>query len=168
MQKASHNELCSRSCIFTSKYQVSMNVQVECMPLEVCSRLKLRADEKSCLRPGPAKRYAASPAPSLDFLPLPHNPISTTSLQLILQSTAIMGRLHSNGKGISASAIPYSRNPPAWLKTTPDAVVEQICRLAKKGATPSQIGVQLRDSQGVAQVRVVTGMEFIFERHRDR
>merc|ERR1712032_1459649 len=51
-----------------------------------------------------------------------------------------MGRLHSNGKGISSSAIPYSRNPPAWLKTTPEQIVEQICRLAKKGATPSQNG----------------------------
>lgn len=36
-----------------------------------------------------------------------------------------MGRLHSKGKGIASSAIPYSRNPPAWLKTTPDQVVEQ-------------------------------------------
>jgi hypothetical protein len=69
-----------------------------------------------------------------------------------------MGRLHSKGKGISASALPYSRAPPAWLKTTPDQVVEQICKLARKGATPSQIGVILRDSHGVAQVKIVTGM----------
>jgi len=69
-----------------------------------------------------------------------------------------MGRLHSKGKGIASSAIPYSRTPPAWLKTTPDQVVDQICKLAKKGATPSQIGVVLRDSHGVAQVKVVTGM----------
>lgn len=69
-----------------------------------------------------------------------------------------MGRLHSNGKGISASAVPYSRNPPSWLKTTPEQVVDQICKLAKKGATPSQIGVVLRDSHGIAQVKVVTGM----------
>ena len=68
-----------------------------------------------------------------------------------------MGRMHSNGKGISASAIPYSRAAPAWLKTTPDQVEEQICKLAKKGATPSQIGVILRDSHGVAQVKIVTG-----------
>lgn len=68
-----------------------------------------------------------------------------------------MGRLHSNGKGISASAIPYSRTPPPWLKVTPEQVVDQICKLAKKGATPSQIGVVLRDSHGVAQVKVVTG-----------
>lgn len=64
-----------------------------------------------------------------------------------------MGRLHSNGKGISSSAIPYSRNPPAWLKTTPEQVVEQIGKLAKKGATPSQIGEILRDSHGIAQVK---------------
>ncbi len=69
-----------------------------------------------------------------------------------------MGRLHSKGKGISASALPYSRVPPAWLKTTPEQVVDQICKLAKKGATPSQIGVILRDSHGIAQVKVVTGM----------
>ena len=69
----------------------------------------------------------------------------------------IMGRLHSKGKGISASAIPYSRTPPTWLKITPEQVVDQICKLAKKGATPSQIGVVLRDSHGVAQVKVVTG-----------
>ena len=69
-----------------------------------------------------------------------------------------MGRLHSKGKGISSSALPYSRAAPAWLKTTPDQVVDQICKLAKKGATPSQIGVVLRDSHGVAQVKIVTGM----------
>ncbi|KAF7176029.1 hypothetical protein CNMCM7691_001204 [Aspergillus felis] len=72
-----------------------------------------------------------------------------------------MGRMHSKGKGISASAIPYSRSAPAWLKTTPDQVVDQICKLARKGATPSQIGVVLRDSHGVAQVKVVTGNKIL-------
>ena len=76
-----------------------------------------------------------------------------------------MGRLHSKGKGISASALPYSRTAPAWLKTTPDQVVDQICKLAKKGATPSQIGVVLRDSHGVAQVKIVTGMSELWKRN---
>lgn len=71
-----------------------------------------------------------------------------------------MGRMHSNGKGISSSAIPYSRTPPSWLKTTPDQVVDQITKLARKGATPSQIGVVLRDSHGIAQVKVVTGESY--------
>lgn len=63
---------------------------------------------------------------------------------------------------MSARALPYSRAAPAWLKTTPEQVVEQICKLARKGATPSQIGVILRDSHGVAQVKIVTGT-FAFE-----
>ncbi|KAL7275169.1 ribosomal 40S subunit protein S13 [Rhizina undulata] len=72
-----------------------------------------------------------------------------------------MGRMHSNGKGISASAIPYSRNPPKWLKTTPEQIEEQICKLARKGATPSQIGVILRDSHGVPQVKFATGNKIL-------
>ena len=72
-----------------------------------------------------------------------------------------MGRLHSHGKGISASAIPYSRSVPTWFKSTPDQVVDNICKLARKGATPSQIGVVLRDSHGVAQVKVVTGNKIL-------
>ncbi|KEZ44287.1 hypothetical protein SAPIO_CDS3242 [Scedosporium apiospermum] len=72
-----------------------------------------------------------------------------------------MGRLHSKGKGISASAIPYSRNPPAWLKASPDQVAEQICKLARKGASPSQIGVVLRDAHGVAQVKTITGNKIL-------
>ena len=71
-----------------------------------------------------------------------------------------MGRLHSKGKGISSSTVPYSRNPPAWLKASPDQVAEQICKLARKGAAPSQIGVVLRDAHGVAQVKTITGMSF--------
>merc|ERR1712000_720997 len=76
-------------------------------------------------------------------------------------TTATMGRLHSKGKGISASVIPYSRSVPTWFKSTPETVVENICKLARKGATPSQIGVVLRDSHGVAQVKVVTGNKIL-------
>ncbi|KAL4401027.1 ribosomal 40S subunit protein S13 [Malassezia pachydermatis] len=72
-----------------------------------------------------------------------------------------MGRMHSKGKGISSSALPYSRNPPSWLKTTPEEVVQQIVKLARKGVTPSQIGAQLRDSHGIAQVRYVTGNKIL-------
>lgn len=68
-----------------------------------------------------------------------------------------MGRMHTPGKGISASALPYRRSPPSWCKTTPTKVVEMICKLAKKGMTPSQIGVVLRDAHGVPQVKNITG-----------
>merc|ERR1712037_630269 len=68
-----------------------------------------------------------------------------------------MGRMHSKGKGISASAIPYKRTPPSWNKTTATEVNTQVCALAKKGYTPSQIGVILRDSCGIPQVKRITG-----------
>ncbi|KAJ7422212.1 Phosphatidylinositol 4-phosphate 3-kinase C2 domain-containing subunit alpha [Pitangus sulphuratus] len=57
-----------------------------------------------------------------------------------------------------------TRNPTfneMWLKLTSDDVKEQIYKLAKKGLTPSQIGVILRDSHGVAQVRFVTGNKIL-------
>mmetsp|Transcript_2550 Transcript_2550/g.7936 ORF Transcript_2550/g.7936 Transcript_2550/m.7936 type:complete len:156 (+) Transcript_2550:207-674(+) len=70
-------------------------------------------------------------------------------------------RLHSKGKGISRSAKPYKRSPPQWLKTSASDVEDHVCKLAKKGLTPSQIGVILRDSSGIAQVKSVTGSKIL-------
>eukprot|EP01115_Flamella_aegyptia_P014156 TRINITY_DN78895_c0_g1_i1.p1 TRINITY_DN78895_c0_g1~~TRINITY_DN78895_c0_g1_i1.p1 ORF type:complete len:152 (+),score=54.54 TRINITY_DN78895_c0_g1_i1:77-532(+) len=72
-----------------------------------------------------------------------------------------MGRMHSGGKGISDSALPYKRTPPAWLRATKEEVGDLVCKLAKKGLTPSQIGVILRDSHGIAQVKNVTGNKIV-------
>ena len=88
--------------------------------------------------------------------------------------------MHSKGKGIckfplppipqdvvltaldvASSALPYRRAPPTWLKTTPEDVVDHISKLARKGLTPSQIGVTLRDSHGIPQVRFVTGNKIL-------
>ncbi|KAI9632017.1 ribosomal protein S13 [Dioszegia hungarica] len=72
-----------------------------------------------------------------------------------------MGRMHSKGKGMSASALPYRRSQPAWSKATPEDVCDQIFKLARRGLSPSQIGVILRDSQGVPQVKSVTGNKIL-------
>ena len=69
--------------------------------------------------------------------------------------------MHSKGKGIAKSAKPYKRTPPTWLKVTTAEVNEHVCKLAKKGVKPSQIGVFLRDSNGIAQVRAVTGQKIL-------
>ncbi|ORX83817.1 40S ribosomal protein S13 [Anaeromyces robustus] len=45
---------------------------------------------------------------------------------------------HAPGKGIASSALPYKRTPPSWLKTS-----------SKK------------DSQGIAQVKAVTGNKIL-------
>ena len=72
-----------------------------------------------------------------------------------------MGRMHSNGKGMSDSALPYKRTPPAWLKTSKADVEDKVLKLAKKGLGPSQIGVILRDGEGIAQVRAVAGQKIL-------
>ncbi|DBA96069.1 hypothetical protein WJX77_000038 [Trebouxia sp. C0004] len=72
-----------------------------------------------------------------------------------------MGRMHSRGKGMSSSALPYKKSPPSWLKTCSGEVEELIAKFAKKGATPSQIGVMLRDSHGVPQVNGITGSKVL-------
>ena len=64
-------------------------------------------------------------------------------------------------KGISRSARPYRRTPPSWLKVTPEEVCDQVIKLARKGMTPSQIGVMLRDSYGIAKTQLVTGKRIL-------
>jgi small subunit ribosomal protein S13e len=69
--------------------------------------------------------------------------------------------MYGPGKGISGSALPYRRSPPAWLKVTSRDLVKQIIELSKKGMAPSMIGLTLRDSLGVAQVKSVTGRKIV-------
>ncbi|GMI42718.1 hypothetical protein TeGR_g1202 [Tetraparma gracilis] len=72
-----------------------------------------------------------------------------------------MGRMHAPGKGISKSAKPYKRTPPAWQKISAADVEEHVCKLAKKGLFPSAIGVKLRDEAGIADVSAVTGTKIL-------
>lgn len=72
-----------------------------------------------------------------------------------------MVRMHGNGHGKSSSALPYRRAPPSWLTKTSREVVEMVCKLSKKGMTPSGIGMQLRDSMGIAQVKNITGRKIL-------
>ncbi|GEQ72107.1 hypothetical protein JCM33374_g5793 [Metschnikowia sp. JCM 33374] len=52
-------------------------------------------------------------------------------------------------------------NAPSWFKLTSGDVVEHIVKYARKGLTPSQIGVLLRDAHGVSQAKVVTGNKIL-------
>ena len=72
-----------------------------------------------------------------------------------------MVRMHSKGKGISRSALPYRRTPPSWSKVEAETVKEEVLKHAKKGMTPSQIGVYLRDSMGIPQVKGITGNKIL-------
>merc|ERR1711953_381698 len=72
-----------------------------------------------------------------------------------------MGRMHAPGKGMSRSALPYVRKAPTWSRSTKADVIDTICKLAKKGYKPSAIGVHVRDQQGIAQSKYVTGSKIL-------
>jgi len=69
--------------------------------------------------------------------------------------------MYGNGKGISSTVTPYKRTPPSWLNVDSKDVEQHCCKLAKKGLAPSAIGVILRDSHGIAQVKSVTGSKIL-------
>lgn len=69
--------------------------------------------------------------------------------------------MYTTGKGISGSALPYKRSSPSWLKLSAQEVSEHITRLARKGLYPSQIGVVLRDTAGIPQVKPITGAKIL-------
>merc|ERR1712072_141380 len=75
--------------------------------------------------------------------------------------SANMGRMHSKGKGIARRSLPYKRTAPSWVKQSAGECVKEIRAMAKKGFTPSQIGVVLRDSHGIPQVKMVAGNKIV-------
>merc|ERR1712159_309641 len=76
---------------------------------------------------------------------------------LVPEKQAAMGRMHSKGKGIARRSLPYKRTPPSWVKQSAADTVKEICSMAKKGYSPSSIGVVLRDSHGIPQVKMIAG-----------
>merc|ERR1711901_8854 len=77
------------------------------------------------------------------------------------QKQVTMGRMHSKGKGIARRSLPYKRTPPSWVKQSAQDTVKEICNMAKKGYTPSNIGVVLRDSHGIPQVKMIAGNKIV-------
>jgi small subunit ribosomal protein S15 len=68
-----------------------------------------------------------------------------------------MARMHSRAKGKSSSKKPSNKTKPAWLKRDDKEVEQLVIKIAKKGKTASQIGVELRDSYGIPDVKIITG-----------
>merc|ERR1712194_78427 len=82
------------------------------------------------------------------------------------EHTCTMGRMHSKGKGIARRSLPYKRTAPSWVKQSASDCVKEICTMAKKGFTPSQIGVVLRDSHGIPQVKKAVAVRKHLEKNR--
>ena len=72
-----------------------------------------------------------------------------------------MGRMYSKGKGISKRSLPYRKAPPSWVQISASDLTQQIIKMAKRGQSPSQIGVVLRDQYGIPQVKGVTGSKIL-------
>ncbi|MFP3259022.1 MAG: 30S ribosomal protein S15, partial [Caldivirga sp.] len=59
-------------------------------------------------------------------------------------------------RGSSGSTRPATKTIPPWLSYTPEDVERLVVELARRGFTPSMIGVILRDQYGIPLVKVVT------------
>lgn len=68
-----------------------------------------------------------------------------------------MARMYSRRKGKSGSKKPVVKKEPSWLRYKAKEVEMLIQKFAKEGKSTSEIGLLLRDSYGVPDVRIITG-----------
>jgi len=60
-------------------------------------------------------------------------------------------------RGRSASTRPASKVPPSWVQYSNEEVEQLVVELARRGFTPSMIGVVLRDQYGIPLAKLITG-----------
>ena len=66
-----------------------------------------------------------------------------------------MARMHSRKRGKSGSKKPLKKTVPIWLTYKANEVELLIAKLAKEGKSSSEIGLILRDTYGIADVRTL-------------
>lgn len=69
--------------------------------------------------------------------------------------------MYSKGKGISGSTKPFRKSAPSWVSLSKEEITSIVCKLAKKGETPSKIGSLLRDHHGIGCVKQITGKNLV-------
>lgn len=79
-----------------------------------------------------------------------------------------MARMHSRKKGKSGSTKPSKKRDLAWIKYKGKEVELLIAKLAKEGKTPSQIGMDLRDTYGIPDSKDVTGKTITHVMHEKK
>lgn len=67
-----------------------------------------------------------------------------------------MARMYSRRKGKAGSKKPVKKVKPVWIRYTVKEIEQLVVKLAKAGKTPSEIGVILRDTYGVPDVKTLT------------
>lgn len=67
-----------------------------------------------------------------------------------------MAKMYSRARGNAGSYKPVEKTVPSWLSYKPKEVEQLVLKLSKSGLTPSIIGLTLRDSYGIPDVKTVT------------
>jgi len=68
-----------------------------------------------------------------------------------------MARMYSRKKGKSGSTKPTNKSVPTWIRYKATEVEMLIGKMAKDGKSTSEIGIILRDSYGIPDVKLLTG-----------
>ena len=68
-----------------------------------------------------------------------------------------MARRYSGKHGKHGSKKPVNKAKPTWVSYADKEIEQLVVKLAKAGKTTSQIGLTLRDSYGIPDVKVITG-----------
>lgn len=64
--------------------------------------------------------------------------------------------MHSRKKGKAGSTKPTTPSTPSWVTYKPQEIEQLVIKLAKGEKSPSQIGMILRDSYGIPDVKTIT------------
>jgi small subunit ribosomal protein S15 len=67
-----------------------------------------------------------------------------------------MARMHSRRKGKASSNKPITKTVPTWLRYKPKEIELLIVKLAKEGKMQSEIGLILRDTYGIPDIKLIT------------
>lgn len=67
-----------------------------------------------------------------------------------------MARMHSRKKGKSGSIKPIKKVKPTWIRYSETEIESLVVKLAKAGNNSSKIGLILRDTYGVPDVKIAT------------
>jgi len=68
-----------------------------------------------------------------------------------------MARMHSRKKGKAGSKRPVEKKVPSWMRYKGKEIEMLVTKLAKDGKSPSQIGLILRDTYGIPDIKVAMG-----------
>jgi small subunit ribosomal protein S15 len=64
--------------------------------------------------------------------------------------------MHSASKGKSGSKKPIKKTVPAWTRYKAKEIEMLVAKMGKDGKTASEIGITLRDTYGIPDVKTVT------------